>query len=43
MSTELAPSGKEVVCKLHNEILAREKWYFPLIPVTPGAPPAPAK
>jgi hypothetical protein len=43
MSTELAADGKEVVCKLHNEILIREKWQFPLLPVTPGDPPAPAK
>ena len=43
MSTELAEGGQEVVCKLHNEILTRDKWYFPLLPVTPGAPPAPAK
>jgi hypothetical protein len=43
MSTELAQGGKEVVCKLHNEILTREKWSFPLIPVTPGDLPAPAK
>ena len=30
MSTELAEGGKEVICKLHNEILTREKWSFPL-------------
>jgi len=32
MTTELAPGGKEVICQLHNEILSREKWSFPLLP-----------
>jgi len=36
MSTELAEGGKEVICKLHNEILTREKWSFPLLPATPA-------
>ena len=36
MSTELAEGGKEVICKLHNEILTREKWSFPLIPAAPA-------
>ncbi|MEY4033207.1 MAG: hypothetical protein RL492_401 [Verrucomicrobiota bacterium] len=34
MSTELAEGGKEVICKLHQEILTREKWSFPLTPAT---------
>ena len=36
MSTELAEGGKEVICKLHNEILTRENWSFPLIPAAPA-------
>lgn len=32
MSTRLAEGDKEVVCELHNEILTREKWSFPLLP-----------
>ncbi len=36
MSTELAEGGKEVICKLHHEILTREKWSFPLLPATPA-------
>jgi hypothetical protein len=36
MSTELAEGGQEVICKLHNEILTREKWSFPLLPATPA-------
>lgn len=43
MTTELAPGGQEVVCKLHNEILARDKWSFKLLPVAPAVPSEPAK
>ena len=37
MTTELAAGAQEVVCKLHNEILTREKWSFPLLPAPAGA------
>jgi hypothetical protein len=36
MSTELAAGDQEVICKLHNEILTREKWSFPLLPAKPA-------
>lgn len=32
MSVRLSESGDEVICDLHNRILTREKWSFPLLP-----------
>ena len=34
MTSELSADGKEVICKLHQEILTREKWSFPLLQAT---------